>query len=53
MLELSLCQEHQEEVWKSYMVFFKDQHKGHDECVKDFWNGCCGSSMFDGLGVLR
>jgi hypothetical protein len=21
-------------------VFFKDQHMGDDECVKDFWSGC-------------
>jgi hypothetical protein len=31
---------------------FRDQHKQDDECVKDFWSGCCGSSMFDGLGIL-
>jgi hypothetical protein len=32
--------------------FFLDQYKGDDEYVKDLWNGCCGSSMFDGLGIL-
>jgi len=34
------------------MFFFGDQHKGNDECVKDFWNGCCDSSMFDGLRII-
>jgi hypothetical protein len=34
------------------MFFLRDQHKGDDECVKDFYNGCCGSTMFDSLRVL-
>ncbi len=34
------------------MFFWKDQHKEDDECVKDFWSGCCGSTIFASLGVL-
>jgi hypothetical protein len=36
-----------------HVFFFLDQHKGDDECVKDFSSGCCASSLFDGLGILN
>jgi len=32
------------------VFFFTHEHKGDDECVKDFKSGCCGSTIFDSLG---
>jgi hypothetical protein len=49
MLELLLFQERQDELWRS-SIFFTHEHKGDDECVKDFKSGCCGSTIFDSLG---
>jgi hypothetical protein len=28
------------------MFFFRDQHKGDDECVKDFWSGCVATHVW-------
>jgi hypothetical protein len=53
MLEFSLCQERQEEIRRSNIVFyFRDQYKGDDECVKDFKSGYCDNIIFDSLGIL-
>jgi hypothetical protein len=32
---------------------FRDQHKGDDESVKDFWNDYCGSSCLMTLGIFE
>jgi hypothetical protein len=31
------------------MFFYRDQHKGEDDSVKDFWSGCVGA-MCDNFG---
>ncbi len=32
---------------------FRDQYKGDDDSVKDFWRGCCGSSCLMTLGIFE
>ncbi len=51
-LDLPLCQKCQEKIRRSNIFIFKDQHKGDDEWIKDFRNGCCGNVIFNSLGVL-
>ncbi len=35
------------------MYFYKDQHKGDDDCVKDFQNGCVTAHVCDNFGDLE
>ncbi len=51
-LDLTLCKKCQEEIRRSSIFIFKDQHKGNDEWIKDFRSGCCGNAIFDSLEVL-
>jgi hypothetical protein len=51
-LDILLCQEHQEEIRRSSIFIFRDQHKGNDEWTKDFRSGYCGNIIFDSLGVF-
>jgi len=34
------------------MFFYRDQHKGDDDYVKDFWSGCVAAHVIT-LGILR
>jgi hypothetical protein len=35
------------------MLHYRDQHKGDDDCVKDFWNGCVVVHVCDNFGDLE
>jgi len=32
------------------MLHYRDQHKGDDDCAKDFWNGCVVVHVCDNFG---
>jgi hypothetical protein len=35
------------------MFFYRDKHKGKDDCVKDFWSGCVVVPRLLGRGYWR